>query len=481
MGEQGPDAYKLMEERSLLRIFLFSGSGRVGLLFLSFIIAISIYVLTQYPLDYGLKVWNNPTLWADYPKEAPPVWVTLLGVSAVPHMVLALREPAQREPSVKLYKTTFDWGSAPPKFVSLTMGKINYYGDRPPVITLALLRPDGKEVLLFHHAPLRPQAHEAPPYVRYETPRRFLLSADAAVQSSVAVFLRTEFGLSITAAALRDRVTAALFGVPEAGKAPEFRALAGRYELRLRVETPEPRDTVENLTVVLGGSAYGLMGTDTLGRDLAQGLLFGFPVALFIGLVVSVLTTFVGATLGIISGYLGGRVDAFIQRFTDILVSIPTLPLLIFLIVLLGSNLFYIMLFVAAFGWTGLTIVVRPMVLQLREGQLIEAEKSLGASRWRIMARHIFPQVGPYIFAQLIFFTPSAILAEAGLSFLGLGDPSLPTWGQILERGFRTGAVYLGYWWWVLPPGLLIVFTAITFLLLALALEPIVNPRLRRM
>jgi len=96
------------------------------------------------------------------------------------------------------------------------------------------------------------------------------------------------------------------------------------------------------------------------------------------------------------------------------------------------------------------------------------------------MGRHIFPQVAPFILSQLIFFTPSAILSEAALSFLGLGDPTLPTWGQILEHGFKQGAVYLGYWWWTLPPGLLIVFSAIAFVLIALGLEPIVNPRLRR-
>ena len=80
----------------------------------------------------------------------------------------------------------------------------------------------------------------------------------------------------------------------------------------------------------------------------------------------------------------------------------------------------------------------------------------------------------------MIFFAPGAILAEASLSFLGLGDPSIPTWGQMLEAGFRTGALYVGYWWWVLPPGILIVVTAVAFMLLALAAEPIVDPRLRR-
>jgi|TARA_Y100000294_G_C8392512_1_gene271397 peptide/nickel transport system permease protein len=120
------------------------------------------------------------------------------------------------------------------------------------------------------------------------------------------------------------------------------------------------------------------------------------------------------------------------------------------------------------------------MVLQIRSGQLVESSITLGASRLRIMLRHIFPQTAPFVFAQMIFFTPSAILAEAALSFLGLGDPSLPTWGQILEYGFRNGGIYVGYWWWILPPGILIVITAMTFVLIALGMEPIINPRLKR-
>ena len=123
--------------------------------------------------------------------------------------------------------------------------------------------------------------------------------------------------------------------------------------------------------------------------------------------------------------------------------------------------------------------MVRSMVLQIRTGQEVEATQALGASGARIIFRHILPHTASYALAQLVFFAPSAILAEAGLSFLGLGDPTIPTWGQILEDGFRTGAVFLGYWWWVIPPGILIVITALTFMFLALGLEPVVDPRLR--
>ncbi|MEE8489836.1 MAG: ABC transporter permease, partial [Acidimicrobiia bacterium] len=250
--------------------------------------------------------------------------------------------------------------------------------------------------------------------------------------------------------------------------------------LEVRATLHSPGDTVGSVGAVVGGTLFGVMGTDSLGRDLFQGLLFGLPVALLIGLLVSTLSTAIGASLGLISGYRGGKTDTLIQRAADVVTNIPVLPLLIFLVLIIGSQLWVILLVLVAFSWPGLTIVVRSMVLQLRDGPEVEAAKALGASSTRIIYRHVFPHLAPFILAQLIFFAPSAILAEASLSFLGLGDPSIPTWGQILEDGFRTGAVFLGYWWWVVPPGLAIVVTALAFMLLALGTEPAVSPRLRR-
>ena len=257
-------------------------------------------------------------------------------------------------------------------------------------------------------------------------------------------------------------------------------ALHGQYTAVIEVAAADPADRVGEMGFVMGGTVYGLMGTDSLGRDLWEGLLFGFPIALTIAVVASVLVTVSGAGLGIISGYTGGTTDLVIQRVADIVSNVPLLPLLIFLVFIMGPNLFLIILMLVAFSWPGLTILVWSMVLHVRSGQLVEAALSMGASRWRIMLRHVFPTTAPFVLAQMIFFAPSAILAEAALSFLGLGDPSLPTWGQILEAGFRTGAVYVGYWWWIIPPGVLIIITAMAFTFLALATEPVVNPRLRR-
>jgi peptide/nickel transport system permease protein len=256
--------------------------------------------------------------------------------------------------------------------------------------------------------------------------------------------------------------------------------LNGDYTVNVTVTTHHPDDHVGQVRAIVGGTVFGVMGTDGLGRDLAEGLLFGLPVALLIGIAASLVSTTIGASLGLVSGYVGGWVDTAIQRLADIVVNVPVLPLLIFMVFIFEPQLWLILLVLIAFGWPGLTIMVRAMVLQLRSSPEVESAVTLGASRSRIMARHVMPHIAPFLLAQLIFFAPAAILAEAGLSFLGLGDPSLPTWGQILEHGFRSGGVFLGYWWWVIPPGLLIVLTAVTFMLIALGMETVVDPRLRR-
>jgi peptide/nickel transport system permease protein len=271
----------------------------------------------------------------------------------------------------------------------------------------------------------------------------------------------------------------ALFSQPSADNSGQLTTLQGDYSVLVQVLVADPNDQVAPITVVSGGNLFGWMGTDSIGRDLWEGLLYGFPIALLIAVLASVISTTVGASLGIISGYSGGTTDAIIQRSCDIITNIPTLPLLIFLVFVLGSQLYLIILVLVAFSWPGLTILIRSMVLQVRSGQIVEAAQALGASRSRIMLRHVFPQVAPYIVTQMIFFAPGAILAEASLSFIGLGDPSIPTWGQMLELGFRTGALYIGYWWWVIPPGVLVIFTGVAFMLLAQAIEPIVDPRLR--
>ena len=478
-----------MNLNDILTVLLRSGSGRLGLVFLGTLVLVSVFVLVRFPLDFGDRRWNNPAEWADNPEHVPPAWTAVFqGDNAVPHTVLRASEPtsvaavggAQR----LSYSFWYEHSSqqAPTKMV-YTLSDVRFNG-RPPVISVEVKRPDGRAVTLIQSVVRGPRPGEQPPYVRYQdTPLRTNLSKAQEAAVVVSDWLSREFGVSVVPDDLRkkEKVEEAVFGIPVPGKPGSFEALVGTYQFTVQAVVGDPADTIGSMQLVLGGSTYGVMGTDSLGRDLAMGLLFGFPVALAIGLSTSILATVIGTFMGILSGFMAGKTDIAIQRFADIWSNIPLLPILIFLIFILGQRLWLVVAILIVFGWPGLTIVVRSMVLQIRTGQLVEATQALGASRRRIMFRHILFQIAPFVFAQMIFFTPAAILAEAGLSFLGLGDPSIPTWGQILENGFRTGAVFLGYWWWVLPPGLLVVATAMTFVLLTLGLEPVVNPRLRSM
>ena len=460
--------------------------SKVGVFFLAILVILSIYVITSYPLDFGVRYWNNPSYWADYPKSAPPSWINYFSDQKLPeHYVFSSDKPSNVLPTetgkVLLYtfKLYFQ-ADKPPTFLSFALENVTYYS-KPLTVKLDVKRPDEKTIELYRYVVPAPYLNESSPYRRfYDQPKRISITGDMTVASTLARFLLREYNVSMKPSEVNSvGQHTIIFSIPNQNK--QFNVLKGEYVFTLSIEAYDNRDYVGRVKLVVGGDVYGFMGTDSLGRDLSIGLLFGFPIALFIGVVTSTITTLFGAGLGIVSGYIGGRLDEVIQRAADFVNNIPLLPLLIFLAFILGQNIWVLVFLLVAFGWPTLTIVVRSMVLQLKSGQFIEAAISLGAPRWWIMFKHIFPQVAPFIFAQLIFFTPTFILLEAALSFLGLGDPTIPTWGQILEYGFRSGGIYVGLWWWIIPPGLLIIWTAVTFVLIALGMEPVVNPRLRRM
>ncbi len=233
-----------------------------------------------------------------------------------------------------------------------------------------------------------------------------------------------------------------------------------------------------NVVRVMG--AYGLLGTDSRGRDLWQGLLYGVQWALLVGLLASALSVTIGALYGMVSGYFGGIVDTVMNRVAQVVYSLPVLPLLILLSYYIGKSIWIIIGLLVAFGWVGYVFTVRSMALQIRENLYVEAARAIGAGHGRIILRYVLPQVLPYMFASIALGVPGAILAEAGLSFLGLGDPSLVTWGKILHDAQRAGAVLQNAWWWVVPPGLAIALMGMTFVFLGYALDAILNPRLRR-
>ena len=234
-------------------------------------------------------------------------------------------------------------------------------------------------------------------------------------------------------------------------------------------------------SLILYGNTWGLFGTDSQGYDITTQLVYGARLSLIIGLVATAISIALGLVIGLMAGYLGKIVDEVLMRFTDMLLVIPTLPLLIVLVATIGPSLLYIILFLGFFGWMGFARVIRAQVLTLRERPFIEAAKAAGAGTGYITVRHVFPNIVSLTYVSLALSVPGAIVGEAALSFLGLGDPNTTTWGQMLGRANNAGINTANLaWWWIVPPGLAIAILSLSFVLLGYALDEMFNPKLRK-
>ncbi len=225
------------------------------------------------------------------------------------------------------------------------------------------------------------------------------------------------------------------------------------------------------------GNCYTL-GTDAQGRDIFSQLMWGSQIALTVGLLAAAGSIGIGTIIGLVAGYSGGRIDAVLMRFTDVILVLPGLPFLIILAAVLGPSYWNIIFVLTIIGWPGTARVIRSEVLSLKERPFIDSARVTGASNVRIMFKHLAPNVMPLAFLYMTLAVSGSILSEAALSFLGLGDVNTPSWGQMLQA-VQTENV-LAAWWWLLPPGLAITFISLAFYLIGRAFEQIVNPRLRK-
>jgi peptide/nickel transport system permease protein len=235
------------------------------------------------------------------------------------------------------------------------------------------------------------------------------------------------------------------------------------------------------------------LGTDELGRSIANLTIHATRISMVIGLLATVITVLIGAVLGIVSGYVGGRFDAVAMRIADFFLVIPTFVLAIILTAIIrdvlgtGSrevfgirlSLLVIVIVIGITSWSSTARIIRAQTLSLRERAFVDRARVIGASGTHIMRTHILPNVANLIVANAVLTFAGAVLTETTLSFVGLGDPFQPSWGQLLDAARKVGAPGLGAWWYFLPAGVSIVFVVFAFTLLGSALDDILNPKRR--
>ncbi len=448
--------------KEIWKEFTHSTIGMVGIGIIATLFCMSIAAFVVIPVE-TFKEWNDPSSWLTYPKSALPIWVNYFLLQKIPeHLILQPQEYYQKSAGVSVvtdvFATDYQYDSFPSDFIY--QYSATYSGS--PLVQLSITRPDGIRSILMSTSMPSSSNNET-------TFDGMLFSTDNSMEKNIQNNINFSFPTSVIPS--QDLVFSHI---------DQNTVLKGDYIFKVTIYDVNGNVTLSKSKFILGGKAYGLMGTDELRRDLAVGILWGTPLALFIGITVSIGSVVLGLVYGVFAGFKGRSTDEAMMRFNDIIYAMPALPLLIILAVTIGNSIFLIVGFLVAFGWVGIAKVSRSMALQIKTLQYVEASKLMGQKDFKIIFKHVLPQLLPYTFASIAISVPAAITTEAGLSFLGLGDPTFPTWGQILHDASVYGAAEQGLWWWILPPGIMIAITGLAFVFIGHAMDTIINPRLRR-
>ncbi len=438
-----------------------------GLGILVFYLLLILFEPLILPFQETGENWRNISYWEDFPTAAPPVWTNLFrSEKKALNEVFELEEANQEikgDSQVYTFSYDYQYHRAPKDLILRTQIKGDFF------LRLKVLRPDGKELIL----------NEAS-YLDFTTGAlRFSLYNDA--KDRVFRFLREEesrSNLRRLSPTSIDPMTV-LFATAQKGMTLDPKPLQGEYSLSLEVGPRGKGFELEGGRFIVSGQVSGLLGTDIMKRDIFSGILVGLKWALLIGFLTSLAAVLIGVSYGVVSAYFGGTVDAVMQFIFQIFVGVPILPVLIVVSAIFKPSIWTLIGMMVLFFWTSSVMTVRSIAMQIREESFVEAASALGASHRRIIFRHMFPILVPYSFAMMALNVPSSIVYESTVSLLGLGDASIVTWGQILQGAAAGGAILNGYWWWVIPPGVLIAITGMSFALVGYAMDRILNPKMK--
>jgi peptide/nickel transport system permease protein len=430
-------------------------SAVVGLVLVAALIGVSIYTVIALPYNQAIALWRaGENTWYRNPKFAQPAWTNLfrsqkladtIDLSTVTHASLKTVKTNPNGSSVIEINIPFDYSydSFPSE---LTIFFTSTYASKAPFVSVALKTPDNRTIRM----------------------KNFSITTSQDYRISQDNNLKTKLGGA--------RPEVGLFSVP---KSKPEKVLKGQYILQIEGATFEKNSDI-NAEFVSYGQVYGLAGTDNLRRDLMVALLWGTPVALAFGLLAAVGTSLLQMVIAAAGTWFGGWVDQIIQRVTEINLVLPFLPILIMIGTFYSRSLWIILSAVVVLSVFGTGIkTYRAIFLQTKEAPYIEAARAYGANNSQIIFSYLIPRIIPLLIPQFIVLIPSYVFLEASLAVLGLGDPTLPTWGKIIDDARANGALFQGWYYWVLEPSMLLMVTGLAFSMLGFALDRIFNPRLR--
>ena len=439
--------------KSSLRSMLFYPSALMGLLVVFLLVFTAIYAMVKIPYNDAIRMWRGgEDVWYQNPKFAAPAWINLFtskkyaesfAVNTTNGTMTKQVEPGAEGTATYNMSYTFDFNYDyyPQEMILYVNSK---FLEKQPFVSIEWLTPDGRKIRISNQAVSE----------RYT----YRFSQDEKLKTRLK----------------SDDVLTQLFSLPK-----ETTPLKGKYQLLVTGATFESGSDID-LEFVFHGQVFGLAGTDHARRDLVVPLLWGAPVALAFGLIASLGTALLTLLISAVGSWYGGWVDELIQRITEINLVLPFLSILIMIGTFYSRSIWVILSATIALSiFTGAIKTYRSIFVQLKESMYIEAARAYGASSPRIIFTYLIPRMIPLLIPGLVLAVPSFVFLEAGLAVLGLGDPVLPTWGKMIDDANRNGALYRGYYYWILEPTTLLMITGLGFSMLGFALDRIFNPKLR--
>ncbi|MER5174511.1 MAG: ABC transporter permease [Candidatus Nitrosocosmicus sp.] len=473
-----------------LKLIQENKGGFIGGLLLLFLIVMTCYTIFLIPTQSRLQ-WTNPLYWSDNPKDAAPNWINYI-LKPFDHQLPEHKIYYQKDASPNFIKYTdfkmenntfayqFNFNEFPTAFdIPYTIA----LGDIPPVIEVYIKRPDNLELKIYSNSLDSNNLMNST--ITYDFNNNNTLNHKVINNNSVSGRIYSSSQeVKSSLSQYSDLFKFSTTDLPSEkiifSKTTSNIPLKGKYEIIFSLSSFDNNTVIKDLKLIMQGKVFGLLGTDEFRRDVFFGILIGTPVDLFIGVTVAFSSTFIGLFYGLISGYKGKKTGTFMLTIIDIFISLPQLILLIILSLHFGRNLLFLIGLFILFGWPGLALLNRTFSIQIKNYPYVEASKLMGESDIKIVLRHIVPQLLPFTLANFALSVPAAILGESALSFLGFGDPSFPTWGQMLQDAHTSSAEILGYWWWIISPGIMISITSVAFILIGRSLENLVKIGKRR-